>query len=297
MGLYPGGKNEMPEAHRQAGERLAASIRPLDTNGQPDETNGRILMLAVGHSNGRYYFGAFEEMLRQNAAELHPRFEFVNAAVPGAGLLRMKNWETQPPQSKSWQRAKELTSRPGYSPLQVQALLFIATDSPAHPKAVLPSRFPEQARQVQRNLATVLARFADDYPNLKLAFLMSDGLRHYAGVEPHVYQEAFAVKWLIESQINNDAGTTFEGEGRRIPWLAWGPYIWDNSWDESYFLDGTYASPKARAIFVEKAWQLFTSKSWFAPRTNSHPAILGKVRAVVRGANRVHIRNCSRSVV
>ncbi len=273
MGLYPGGKNEMPEAHRKAGERLAASIRPLDTSGKPDETDGKILLLAVGHSNGRYYFGALEDKLRQHAAELHPRFEFINAAVPGAGLLRMKNWATEPPQSKSWQRAKELTSRPGYSPLQVQALLFIASDSPAHPKALLPQpQFPTQIEELQRKQSTVLARFAKDYPNLQVAFLMSDGLRHYSGVEPYAYQEGFGVKWLIESQINNKPGTVFEGEDRKLPWLAWGPYIWDNSWDESYFLDGTHAAPKARAVFVEKCWQLFTSDSvaqpWFRNGAN-----------------------------
>lgn len=268
MGLYPGGKNEMPDAHRMAGERLAASIRPLDKNGKPDEKNGKIVLLAVGHSNGRYYFGALDDKLRQHATELHPRFEFINAAVPGAGLLRIKNWKPDPPQSRSWQRAKELTSRPGYSALQVQVLLFIATDSPAHPKALLPpAQFPKKIEQIQENLATVLARFTKDYPNLKIAYLMSDGFRHYSGVEPYAYQEGFAVKWLIETQIKKQPGTAFEGEGCKLPWLAWGPYIWDNSWDESYFLDGTHAAPKARAVFVEKGWQLFTSDSvtrpWF----------------------------------
>ncbi len=268
MGLYPDGNNEMPEAYRKTGERLAASIRPLDTSGKPDAKNGKILLLSVGHSNGRYYFGALEDKLRQNASELHPRFEFINAAVPGAGLLRMKNWQTEPPQSKSWLRAKELTSRAGYSPLQVQALLFIATDSPAHPKALLPQpQFPKQIEEMQRNLGMVLARFAKDFPNLKIAYLMSDGLRHYSGVEPYAYQEGFAVKWLIESQIKKQPGTAFEGKSRKLPWLAWGPYIWDNSWDESYFLDGTHAAPMARAVFVEKTWQLFTSdsvaKPWF----------------------------------
>lgn len=266
-GLYPGGANELPEAHRKAGERLAASIRPLDTNGKPDEKNGRILLLAVGHSNGRHYFGALEDKLRQHAAELHPRFEFINAAVPGAGLLRMKNWATEPPQSKSWQRAKELTSRPGCSPLQVQALLFIASDSQAHPKALLPqTQFPKPIEEMQRNLGTVLAHFAKDYPNLKIAFLMSDGLRHFSGVEPASYEEGFAVKWLIETQINHKPDTAFEGESRKLPWLAWGPYIWDNSWDQSYFLDGTHAAPKARAVFVGKAWELLSTSSVARPR-------------------------------
>lgn len=40
-GLYPGGKNERPPAHREIGERLAATIRPLDTEGRLDD-QGRV---------------------------------------------------------------------------------------------------------------------------------------------------------------------------------------------------------------------------------------------------------------
>lgn len=267
-GLYPGGRNEMPEPHQKAGERLAASIRPLDAKGDPDPKDGKILALAVGHSNGRHYFGALEEELRRRAEELHPRFEFVNAAVPGGGLLTMKNWEADPPRSKSWQKARELTSRPGYSALQVQVLFLIATAAPAHPKGKLSEPdFPRRSQEIRRDFGTVVARFARDYPNIKIAYLMSDGFRHHSGAEPHVYQEGFAVKRLIEGQINGEPGTAFEGEGRKLPWLAWGPYFWDNSWDPSYFLDGTHAAPKARAIFVEKCWRLLSqspaSKPWF----------------------------------
>jgi len=50
-GLYPGGKNEMPQAHRQAGQRIAATIRPLDVDGAADERNGRVLALVLGHSS------------------------------------------------------------------------------------------------------------------------------------------------------------------------------------------------------------------------------------------------------
>src|SRR5438445_9855875 len=57
-GLYPGAKNEMPEEHRKAGERLAAAIRPLNAAGEPDEKEGRILALVLGHSNCRIYFNA-----------------------------------------------------------------------------------------------------------------------------------------------------------------------------------------------------------------------------------------------
>ncbi|MCI0535128.1 MAG: hypothetical protein L0Z50_07860, partial [Verrucomicrobiales bacterium] len=271
-GLYPGGANEPPEAHRRAGERLARAIRPLDAAGRPGEANGRIVLLALGHSNGRYYFGALEDKLREHAAELHPRFTFINAAVPGGGIARRKNWESEPVRSASWQRATELLARPGFSPAQVQVLWLIASDVPAHPKSLRPETFPGKARELQQTLQLVIERCAREFPNLKLAFVMSEGLRHFSGVEPQVFEEGFAVKWLIERQINGAADTAFEGAQRRLPWLAWGPYFWDNTWDATYFLDGTHAAPKARAVFVSKAWQLLSTGSvtrpWFL---NSNP--------------------------
>jgi hypothetical protein len=57
-GLYPGAQHLPPAAHRLAGERLGATIRPLDTDGRPDDRQGHILGLVLGHSNTRMYFGA-----------------------------------------------------------------------------------------------------------------------------------------------------------------------------------------------------------------------------------------------
>ena len=85
-GLYPGGKNEMPPAHRQAGERMAATIRPLDIDGAVDDENGASSALVLGHSNCSMYFGALQRHLAQQREKLHPRFELINAAVGGQQL-------------------------------------------------------------------------------------------------------------------------------------------------------------------------------------------------------------------
>jgi hypothetical protein len=77
-------------------------------------------------------------------------------------------------------------------------------------------------------------------------------------MEPHVWREAFAFKWLIESQINGDPGTAFEDkpdQKRTLPWLCWGPYVWDNTWDRSYFRDGVHPTQATCQIFVEKYWK------------------------------------------
>lgn len=253
-GLYPGGKNEMPAAHRRAGERIARSIRPLDADGRPDDQKGRILALVMGHSNCRQYFTAFQRLLRQRASELNPRFEMLNAAVGGQQLPEIRALR-----GKVWDRAAELVSRPGCSPRQVQVLFLHTTyHGWKNVRGEPPRPFPQTMHAMRRDLAAVLAHCLGLYPNLRIAYLTADGFRHFTGFEPHVWQEAFGIKWLIAGQIGLDDGTAFEdgpGRGRSLPWLEWGPYIWDNSWDASYFTDGVHPSPKARAIFVRKYWE------------------------------------------
>jgi len=252
-GLYPGAKNEVPEAHRKAGERIAATIRPLDMEGKPNNKEGRILAIVKGHSNCQMYFDALvmTTYLKEWASRLNPRFEILNAAVGGQQLPEIVQL-----QGRVWDKAKELLSRPGYSPQQVQVLFFHTTYHGASNKdQVPPGEFPEKMQRMQHDLMTVLEHCVGIYPHLKIAYLTRDGFRYHTGYEPHVWREAFAVKWLIESQIQGLDGTAFQGDKRRLPWLQWGPYIWNNTWDPSYFTDGVHPAPKARAFFVEKYWE------------------------------------------
>jgi len=249
-GLYPGGTNQIPQTHRLAGEKIAATIVPLDANGTPDENNGTIVALVMGHSNANMYFGALQKYLKTKTDELNPRFELLNAAMGGQQLPEISTLS-----GKVWDKAAELLSAPAHSPNQVQVLFFHTT---YHGWKNLDNKkmraFPELMQQMNADLAKVLQHCVKIYPNLKIAYLTCDGFRYYTGFEPHVWHEAFGFKWLIESQIKGDPGTAFEGEDRKLPWLTWGPYIWDNSWDESYFTDGVHPADKSRAIFVEKYW-------------------------------------------
>ncbi len=265
-GLYPGAKNEMPEAHRKAGERVATAIRPLDTEGKPDDAGGRILALVMGHSNCRMYFGALEKHLAEHRAELHPRFELLNAAVGGQQLPQLVQL-----QGPVWDLSAKLLSRPGYSAQQVQVLFLHTTYHGAgNHGRVPPGPFPATMQQMQRDLAKVLAHCLHLYPNLRLAYITADGFRHFTGFEPHVWQEAFAVKWLIEGQLKGEPGTEFDGADRKLPWLTWGPYLWDNAWDQSYFTDGVHPAPKALSIFVDSYWRHLAgdsvAKRWLLKR-------------------------------
>jgi len=267
-GLYPGGKNDMPAAHRQAGERVAAAVQPLDPDGKPSPS-GRILALTVGHSNCNMYFAALQKRLQQNAAQLHPRFELLNAAVGGQQLPEIVQL-----QGKVWDRQKKLLDVPGASALQVQVVFFHTTyHTWKNTTQAAPRPFPQTMQAMQADMAKVLRHLVGLYPNLKIAYLTADGFRHFTGWEPHVWQEAFAIKWLIESQIRGEAGTAFEGADRALPWLEWGPYIWDNTWGRDYFTDGVHPAPKALEIFVDKYWAHFgadsVSRAWLL--TSSGP--------------------------
>ena len=264
-GLYPGGKNDLPPAHRAAGEKLAASLAPLDVDGKPGP-DGKIVALVLGHSNCSMYFTALGRRLKQNAAQLHPKVELVNAAVGGQQLPEISQL-----QGKVWDKAAKLLSAPATSDKQVQVLFFHTTYHTWKNQANVPPRpFPQTMQQMQADLAKVLRHCVGLYPNLKIAYLTSDGFRHFTGWEPGVWQESFAIKWLIESQIRGDKGAAFEGADRSLPWLEWGPYVWDNSWGRDYFTDGVHPAPKAQDIFVEKYWAHLTSDSvsraWILPR-------------------------------
>jgi hypothetical protein len=263
-GLYPDGKNDMPAAHRKAGERVAATLRPLDADGKPSP-DGKILALTVGHSNCNMYFGALQKRLQQNAARLHPRFELLNAAVGGQQLPEIVQL-----QGKVWDRQKQLLTAPGLSARQVQVVFFHTTYHPwKNTTKAVPRPFPQTMEKMQADMAKVLRHLVGLYPNLKIAYVTADGFRHFTGWEPHVWQEAFAIKWLIESQIRGDAGTAFEGADRALPWLQWGPYIWDNTWGKEYFTDGVHPAPKALDVFVEKYWTHLgadsVSRAWLRP--------------------------------
>lgn len=165
-------------------------------------------------------------------------------------------------QGPVWDRARELTNRPGYSPLQVQVLFLHTTyHGCCNEAGTPPGPFPTTVQAMERDLHKVLAHCVTVYPNLKIAYLTCDGFRHYQGFEPHVWQEAFAFKWLIARQIRGEPDMAYDGANRRLPWLAWGPYIWDNTWDGSFFTDGVHPAQKALAVFVDKYWSYLQDDS------------------------------------
>jgi hypothetical protein len=210
-GLYPGGKNEPPAAHREAGAKLARTIKPID---------GKIVLLSIGFSNPNMEFPAFQRLAAADAS-VNPKLVLVNGCVGGQASSVIGN-----PQSDYWNQVAQKLTSAGVTAAQVQALWI---------KEVVPGSmapFPVDAKQLYRDLISTLHIVHDRFPNAKLAFLSS---RTYGGwtevggsPEPWAYESGFAVKWVVADQLAGKAELNYDAAKSAVtsPWIEWGPYLW-----------------------------------------------------------------------
>ncbi len=258
-GLYPGGGNTPPPAHLKAGMAAAAKIVPID---------GKIVLLSLGMSNTTMEFTAFQKLASQQT-DLNPNLVIVDGAQGGQTAAVTAN-----PNANYWKVNEERLSKAGVTAKQVQAVwLKQANAGPAR-------EFPAEAKKLEEDIVKTLHNLHDKFPNLKIVYFSN---RIYAGFaasplnpEPHAYESAFAPKWIIARQINSDAELSYD----KMPWLAWGPYLWSDGVKgrkdgltysrDDLGPDGTHPSDSGR---VKVARQLLdflktdpTSKPWFLAR-------------------------------
>lgn len=243
-GLYPDGRNQRPPDHEAAGQTIAASIVPLNETGEPDE-DGRIVLISVGMSNTNSEFNHFME-----AIHLNPAVNTAVKAVNGAQSGRVADdWAA--PDTDTWENLNTILTRANSTPEQVQVAWIKLTLTDGGP-------FPEKAQALQSHLLTIVQQLKARYPNLKMAYL-SSRTRSYMidrglSPEPAAYETAFAVRWLIEQQINGDPALNFDlAKGAVMaPYLSWGPYLW---------IDGENARSDGRVWLAEDMTQDCTHPS------------------------------------
>jgi len=218
-GLYPGGANTRPPEHEAAGLAIASQIVPLDPDGTPDPTNGRIVMISIGMSNTQMDFQTLMDMAHSDP-EINPRLTLVNGALGG----RTADFWVDPA-SMTWDQVDIALGRADVSPLQVQVAWVKQT-------LVQGGEFPGKALELQDALEAIVHNLLSHYPNLRIVFLSSRtrSFTYDRGLspEPVAFETGFAVKWLIEAQINGDPDLNYDparGEVR-APFLSWGPYLW-----------------------------------------------------------------------
>lgn len=248
-GLYPNGSNTRPSLHNDDGLRQAADIQPLDGDGNVDEVNGRVIMLTIGMSNTDQESKNFLLQVRDDKSNpggiVEESFFVVNGAEPGQSADKWVD-----PNDPNWQAAKDRLDQiqaggePGLTPQQVQVVWI----KQAHPMLNRTTAFPNHAEDLQADLEQIVQNVMVHFPNVKIAYLSSrtrsygywDGTPDdwgFLSPEPAAYETGFAVKWLIEEQINGKGSLNFNPANGDVmaPYLSWGPYIWT---DDSPRSDG-----------------------------------------------------------
>ncbi len=265
-GLYGGGRNTPPEAHRQAALAQLARIRPLNAAGQGDD-NGIIGFVAISMSNATQEFSRFKQI-----ADPSPlKSSKVNIVDCAQGGQAMAEWV--PPDAKPWQEALRRLANARVSPLQVQvAWIKLANKGPS-------GSMPEHLRKLESDTLAVLHNARALFPNLRLVYL---GSRIYGGYansglnpEPYAYEGAFAVRRLIQRQFKGDP----ELAESKSPVLLWGPYLWAEGakgrkldqlvWERGDLgPDGTHPSDSGREKVARLMLDFLTTdplaKPWFA---------------------------------
>ena len=218
-GLYPDGQNERPPVHEQAGIARAAEITPLDPNGNPDPVNGKIGLISIGMSNTSSEFNNFMSLLHPNP-EINPALVPVNGAQGGRTSDRWVD-----PAAETWQELDIRLARANLTSAQVQVAWVKQTQTRG-------GDFPDKALALQSDLEAIARNLHSLYPNLKIAYFSSRtrSYTYWRGLspEPTAFETGFAVKWMIEKQINGEPSLNYDPAKGEVnaPYLSWGPYFW-----------------------------------------------------------------------
>jgi hypothetical protein len=293
-GLYPNGSNTMPSAHNTRGTQQGNAVEPLNTVGSPSST-GKIVMLSIGMS--------------------HTTQEFCNASTPNPNTQTCNDWSfagqsaddnTVDKQSlvlangaqggqdaTKWDASNEdnydrirdtILSPKGLTEKQVQVVWLKVAN--VKPIISLPSASADAYTLLSR-LGNTVRALKVRYPNLKQVFLSSRSYGGYAvgsgNPEPYAYETGFAVKWLIEAQINQMSTGLIDSRAGDLnyntvaPWLAWGPYFWADgtkprsdglTWVRADFeSDGTHPSQSGEEKVADALMDFFKTSNhtrcWF----------------------------------
>ena len=227
-GLYGGGSNEPPSAHLQAALAAAGQVRPRDAGGRPSP-DGKVVLISVGMSNTTQEFRAF---MKRAAQDTKRSLSLV--LVDGAqGGMEASAWAdpakvTRAGRPDPWSVLDRRLEQAGVTAEQIQVAWV--KQARANPAAL--GEFPKHAEALKNDLAVIVRSLRGRFPNLKLVYLSSRIYAGYAATplnpEPYAYESAFAVRGLIQDQIDGKPDLNLDPDRGevRAPLLLWGPYLW-----------------------------------------------------------------------
>ncbi len=271
-GLYGGGSNSPPAAHRRAAESELARIQPLNAEGQP-AADGRIVFVSISMSNATQEFSKFKQIADADPAK-SAKLTIVDCAQGGQAMAQ---WA--PPAGQPWTVAEQRIAQARVSPKQVQAAwIKLANVGPR-------GELTDHGKTLQRDTLAVIQNAKTRFPNLRIVYLSSRIYGGYAtgqlNPEPYAYESAFPVRWLIQDQIKGDAALNFNADKGAVkaPLLLWGPYLWADGTiprtsDKLVYNrddlagDGTHPSEAGREKVAKVMLEFYKTdplaKTWFA---------------------------------
>ena len=230
-GLYPNGSDTRPVNFESAGLAIAQNqVRPLNSAGQPDATNGHIVLLSIGMSNTTQEFGnassnAFKFRADADPAK-NPQLTIVDGAIGGQPASAWVD-----PASANWTTVMQRLASAGVTAQQVEVIWMKQAD--AQPNQY--GAFPLHAQHLQGELETISRNLKAKFPNARIEYVSSrtmsyDNTPTDLNPEPFAYQSGFSTKWMIENQIKGSGNLNYDPARGSVvaPWLSWGPYLWAN---------------------------------------------------------------------
>ena len=287
-GLYEHGTNMPPADHLAIGLGQAAQVRPLDRDGRPS-ASGKIAMISVGMSNTTQEFcvanttgpcapWSFSGQAAADPAVNHATLAIVNGARSGQTADTFES-----PTAQNWQNLKTYLAADGLTEAQVQAAWI--KEANAQPRVSLPDRNAD-AYALVGQLGNVVRAMKVRYPNIRLAYFSSRIYAGYASTtlnpEPYAYETGFAVKWLIQAQVEQERSGKIDPLAGDLgpaaaPWLSWSAYLWADglnprsdglTWARNELeSDGTHPAQAAEQKVGSMLLAFFksdpTSRGWF----------------------------------
>ncbi|MEP7195727.1 MAG: T9SS type A sorting domain-containing protein [Saprospiraceae bacterium] len=274
-GLYPNGSNFMPTEHKINGLALSQQVKCLDKNGVED-SNGKIVWLSIGMSNCTQETQKFIP-LANNFPEKNPQLVLVDGAQ-GSQTANIISTPSISGYANFWTTVNTRLSNAGVTNKQVQVIwLKEANPVDATPVQTYYDSLVVQFKRIANELTT-------RFPNVKLCYVSSRISARYAtstlNPEPHSYRTGWAIKKLIEDQINGDQQLNYLGNSAKAPWLSWGIYMWSDGdhpqsanskifWKcpEDFNTDGTHPSnigaQKVASLLLDFFKSDSTATPWF----------------------------------
>jgi hypothetical protein len=211
--------------------------------------------------------------------DANPRLVLVNGAQAGA---TSDLWAD--PDHDVWDEVDFRLDNAGLTPAQVQ-VAWMKQAQAGH------GAFPDKPLALKNDLVAIVQTLHSRYPNLRLAYLAgrTRSFLYDIGLspEPTAFETGFAVRWLIEDQINGDPGLNFDPSNGPVqaPYLSWGAYLWIDGlnprsdgrvWTQDDLIaDCTHPSTSGREKVADMLMEFFKGDSttaWFLEGGVSPPS-------------------------